>query len=919
MKKIILICMLLINVAAIAQQSALSGSLYDKSGEPLIYATAVLLYPQDSTMAYYGITNAKGHFEIKNIKAGNYILQTAYVGFQPLYKNLSLPQTEGNTLGALIMNEVSLNLSEVQIKGERIPFVIKQDTIEYGAGAYNVKPDAAAEELLKKLPGVQVDRAGNIKAQGENVQNVLVDGKEFFGSDPLVATKNLPADAIKKVQVYNKKSDETELTGIEDGSYAKTINLILKDDMKSAIFGDVTAGGGTNDKYQAGAKLYRFTRKHQFAALAMLNNVNKYGFSFRDYLDFNGGLQSLMHGGGGGGQISIGGDNDLPINFGQDINGLVTSGAGGANFTYEAKKNNRFNISYLGNGADKKLRQNTLTQNYLENGSFLKNDTLNQNTTNRAHRLNFGWRNRIDSTQNLNINGGVSYTSGGAKGHLFSESLEQQILMNNLVSISNDDADNYSASISASYLKKWKSNWKLFKIKGSFFFKNGNSNKHWVNSTNYFNPPDSLINAGFQRNKTQLINYSASTSVTRKIAPLWYLVPSIDAGFVDESIDRIQGIPLGEEQLIDSLSPNFTKRYSSIKGGFSISRNTKKSQLNFAAKVESSMLNSSLDNGINVNTNKFYLIPRISWQYEYRTGRRLGLYLQSSVNAPTANQLLPTVNNINPLDLYKGNMYLKPEYAHTLQLNWIFFDQFSSTSIFASMNAAYTQDKINWSRTIQPNLSQMQSLINVADDYRLDGRIDFSTPIRKLGVDFKLKFNETWNQGINMVNGEENTNTNFIHTLTLSFNNRKNDKLDVNIGGTLQITDAKYQMQSSLNKTYYNVLGFADIAYTPNDKWYFGLTADVTRYDAQSFAQEISVPILKAEFTRYFLKNNRGVLTFEISDILDKNTGIVRSSEMNYLMEQQSNTIGRYAMLTFKYRLNRFDNKSGLDIKLNKR
>ncbi len=918
MKKIIIIFLFLYSTVTIAQQSSLRGELYDESGNPLIYATAVLLHPDDSTMAYYGITNTEGHFTIKNIKAGNYILQTAYVGFQSLYKDLSLPLTEGNTLGALIMSEISMNLSEVQIKGERIPFVIKKDTIEYGAGAYKVKPDAAAEELLKKLPGVQVDRAGNIKAQGEDVQNVLVDGKEFFGSDPLVATKNLPADAIEKVQVYNKKSDETELTGIEDGTYAKTINLILKDDMKSAIFGDVTAGVGTDEKYQVGAKLYRFTRKHQFAALAMLNNVNKYGFSFRDYLDFNGGLQSIMHGGGGG-QISIGGDNDLPINFGQDINGLVTSGAGGANFTYEAKKNNRFNISYLGNGADKKLKQNTLTQNYFETGSFVKNDTLEQTTTNRAHRLNFGWRNRIDSTQNLNINGGASYTRGGAKGLLFSESFEQQLLMNNLNSISNDDADNYSASISASYLKKWKSNWKLFKIKGNFSFKNGNSNKHWINSTNYYNPSDSALNAGFQRNKTQLVRYSASTSVTRKLAPLWYLVPSIDGGIVDESLDRIQGIPPGEEQIIDSLSPNFSKKYSWIRGGFSISRNTKKSQLSFAAKVESSILTSSLNDDSDVNTNGMYLIPRISWQYEYRTGRRLGVYLQSSVTAPTANQLLPTVNNINPLDMYSGNNYLKPEYGHTLQLNWIFFDQFSLTSIFASVNATYTQDKINWSRNIHSNLAQTQSLINVKDDYRMDGRIDFSTPIRKLGVDLKLKFSETWNQGINLVNGEENTNTNFIHSFTLSFNNRKNDKLDVNLGGSLQITDARYEIQSSLDKTYYNVLGFADIAYTPNDKWYFGLTADVTRYDAQSFAQEISVPILKAEFTRYFLKNNRGVLTFEIFDILDKNTGIVRTSEMNQLMEQQSNTIGRYAMLTFKFRLNKFDNKSGLDIKLNKR
>ena len=917
MKKIIIISLLLFSTAAFAQQTILKGDLFDEEGNPLVYATAVLLHPSDSTMAYYGISNVEGYFEIKNIQSGNYILQTAYMGYQSLFKNLELPLSEGNTLGALIMKPVLVNLSEVQVSAERIPILIKKDTVEYNAGAYKVKPDAVAEELLKKLPGVQVDRAGNIKAQGENVQKVLVDGKEFFGSDPQVATKNLPADAIEKVQVYNKKSDETELTGIDDGTYAKTINMILKDGKKSAIFGDITAGTGTNEKYQAGAKVYRFTRKHQFAALCMLNNVNKYGFSFRDYLDFNGGLQSLLY--GGGTQIRIGNDNDLPINFGQNINGLVTSGAGGANFTYEARKNNRFNISYLGNGADKKIKQNIITNNFFETGSFIQKEELEKNTTNRAHRVNFGWRNRIDSTQNLIINGGANFTKGTAKGILFSESFENDLMMNDLNSLTNDDANSSAANVSVSYLKKWKSNWKLFKIRGDFSIKHNNSNKHWDNLTLFFNPTDSLINQGFQKDKNNLLRYSASTSLTRKVGRLWYLVPSISVGTVDESLDRLHGIPPGDEHLIDSLSPDFSRQYFWMRGSISIKRNTKKSQMSFMAGIENSHLSNLLNDFDKINSNKLYITPRFSWHYEYSTGRQLGIYFESSVISPNANQLLSVVNNKNPLQLYKGNRHLKPEYSHDLRLNWIFFDQFSFTSIFASLNANYTGDKINWSRTIMPNLSQMLSLINVADDYRVSANIDFSTPIRKLGLNFNAKLYENWNQGINFVNGEKNIITNFSHSLTLSFDNRKKEKWDVSIGGTFRISDAKYSIQSSLNKTYCNLVGFTDIVYTPNENWYFSLTADINRYDASSFDKAISIPLLKAEITRYFLKNKRGVIMLEVFDLLDKNTGIERIREMNYLLERQSNTIGRYVMLTFKYRLNKFDNKSGIDIKVNKR
>ncbi len=918
MKKIIYIIILFFTLPTMAQQTTLKGYLFDEKGNPLMYATAVLLHPEDSTLAYYGITNTQGVFEIKNINTGKYIFQASYIGYQSIYKSLDFPLS-GNNLGVIAMKPSVQNLNEVQINAERIPILIKKDTVEYNAASYKTKPDAVVENLLKNLPGVEVDRAGNIKAQGEGVQKVLVDGKEFFGDDPKVATKNLPSDAIEKVQIFNKKSEETELTGIDDGSYQKTINLILKDGKKNAYFGDIMAGGANDERYQTGAKLYRFTRKSQFAALGMFNNINKFGFSFKDYLDFNGGLQSLMSGGGGGMQMTMGGNDNLPVDFGQPINGLITSGAGGVNYMYEAHEKNRFNISYLGNGANKKLIENTLTNNFSSLGSYKQNEDLEQTSTNRAHRLNFSWKNKIDSTQNLTVNGGASLTNGNTKGNLFSESFTNNNLINNLRSLTNDDANGITAKISASYLKKGKGSWKLFKLGANFSGSQSLSKTEWDNFSRYFGSNQSIAYQRFQKDETKLIDYSFATSVTRKIGRILYLDPSISVGFVNESLKRLHGFPPNETQLIDSLSPDFSKQYLWIRGGFSLKRNTSKSKLNFSAKVQNVNLSNSLKNENEVKYDNIYFIPSLSWDYDLSMGRHFTFNYYSAVNTPTVKQLLPVINTLNPLQLFIGNSNLKPEYSHNLQLGWMLFDQFSQTSIFANLNATYTKNKINWSQTIMPDLSQLVTLVNVSDDYKATANIDFSTPIRKLGLNFHAGVNESWNQGINFVNELQNTTTNFNHSLTISFDNRKKEKWDISIGGTANISDAKYSIQNSLNKTYLNLSGFSEISYTPNDNWFFSVIADVTRYDARSFDKAISIPLLRAEISRYFLKHKQGVITLEAVDLLDKNKGIERISDMNYLLEKQSNIIGRYFMLSFKYRLNKFENKSGIDIKVGKR
>ncbi|MEO8150264.1 MAG: outer membrane beta-barrel protein [Bacteroidia bacterium] len=917
MKSKLIILLLLLTSKLFSQQLSLTGNVVDEKGSALSYVTIALMHPEDSTLAFFGVTNGEGSFEIKNISQGKYLLQAALISYQTYYKPIELPFQNGEKLNTILLKSKAVDLNAADVSAERIPLMLKKDTIEYDAAAFKTKPDAVAEDLLRKMPGIEVDRAGNIKAQGEDVKQVLVDGKEFFGNDPKVATKNLPADAIKKVQVYDKKSDEAELTGIADGERKKTINLTLKDDKKSAWFGDVQAGAGTDEHYQASAKVYRFSGKQQFAALGMLNNINKFGFSFSDYMDFNGGMHNMMDESNTF-RLNMD-DNSFPVNFGQPVTGLITSGAGGLNYTYEAKKNNRFNISYLANGADKKLEENTLTKNYTADDYFIENDTLHQTDKNRAQRLNFGWRNKSDSMQTVILSGGAVLTNGKTNAQSFEESYSDQILLNNLSSNTYNKANGVNGNAHAAYLKKGNSNWKLFKLSGDVSASQSLTKTEWENITNYFSTGEQLTNNQFQNNANNLIRYNAITSLTRKLYHDYYLEPMFGAGGANETLNRKQGVPPGEEQVIDSLSPDFTRSYNWLRPALRFKKNTEKTHFNITAEVEAGNMSNELNNESKESSDVFYFTPSASWEREYKTSRRLRAYYESRVNTPDASQLLPVANTINPLEVYNGNRKLKPEYVHEAQFNWMLFDQFSFTSVFVGLNGTYTKDKINWSRSIDNNLGQTLTLINVRDDYRAEANADYTTPIRKLGITLHASAKETYNRGINLVDNVENINTNFGNELTLSIDNRSKNKWDVSAGATAQITNSYYSVQQSLNDRYFNMAYFAELSYTPNDKWHFGTTADVTNYNAKSFHESISVPLLKAEMSYYFLKSKRGVITLEAFDILNKNTGVQRSSEANYLQQKQSNIIGRYAMLSFKYRLNKFDDKGGVKIEVNKR
>ncbi len=911
--KIILTAILsVIACASFAQSFSLSGEVFADDGSPMVYSSVVLMNPADSTLEAFGITNKAGEYNIQNIKKGNYLLQVSFLGYETYSNQVSVP-VDKNRLGAIVLKTRSENIGEVQVRGEYVPLAIKKDTVEYNANAFKLRPDAVTEDLLKKLPGIEVDRAGNIKAMGEDVKKLFVDGKEFFGNDPKVATKNVPADAVDKVQVYDRKSEEAMFTGIDDGSRDKTINLMLKEDKKNALFGDVMGGGGTSEHWQGSAKAYRFTDKVQVAALGMANNVNQFGFSFNDFMNFNGGIGQMMHGSGSA-RISITSDGSFPINFGEPVPGLNTSGAGGANFSYSNSTHNRAFISYLGSTTKKELEESTKTWNYIEGSEYTQDQQVRETTRNNSHSFNLGLRQRLDSTQNILLDGNFMLSGGNGNRSTDLSSFLGLNLVNRQTDASRNNSDRISGSANGSYTKKLKNGVSVFKIGANLSLSQSFTESDYATET-YFSIPDSLNDLSrFQDDDNNSLNYSANSNFTQKIGKGLFLTPEFSVGRSNEDLTRKEGQDLSSQAAINN---ELNKEYSYLRPKLALKRTGGKSTLSLAMQLELGKLNSQL-NGSELSSSSFiYWLPSLMYDYEFQTGRRLMLYLGSNLNTPGITQLNPVLNNINPLAVYYGNPDLKPELSHRFNAHYLLFDQFSFTSLMANVSATMIRDKINWVRTVNNQLVLANTLNNFDHDYSLGGNIDFSTPLRRLGIKVHLNLDESWNKGMNLINGSSNKYTNLIHRASLSVDNRKKEKWDANTGVEATFTRSSYSVQSEMDNDYFNLSWFAEIRYTPSNSWDFEVSSDITNYSDKSFGESLSIPLLGAQINHYCLKNKRGTITLKGFDLLNQNKLLKRFGELNYLREVRSNSIGRFLMLSFTYRLNKFSSSAGgMDVKI---
>lgn len=900
-----------------AQTYNFNGRVKDQiAGTTLPGATVMLLNKSDSTFYKYSITNAEGVFFIKQAKAGDYLLQISFVGYQTHYQPITINSNtpQENDLGDILLSIKAELIKTVEIQDELIPIMIKKDTVEYNADAFKTQPDANVGDLLKKLPGVEVGKDGTVKAQGENVKKILIDGKEFFGDDTKLATDNLPADMVKKVQVYDDMSDMSKITGIDDGDRSKTINLKLKKDRKKGLFGNAEIGGGIDDDvnamYENKFNINKFTEGMQLSTLGMINNTNKQGFSYRDYLNFVGGAQNA----GGGFRDLSNNSNGVPIGSGSTNDGLTQTLAGGLNLNYDFSPKITFSGNYFYNQLDKDIvsiaNRQYITDADSSNFKSLQNNVENQ--FNQNHRLNLKYVQKIDSTQDLTIKTNFTFSDGRNSNYTSNDNITfDGFYLNRSNSNNNSSGNDISGNGSVLYGKRFNKIGRSFVA--NFALGNFENDKTYDISTfkNIFVRDTTTKQTQISLN-TQF-NYDGKITYTEPYAKGKYLELSFQRKNFQTTYKKDFfdiNLLTNDELFNNRLSLNYNNLFVFNQYGLGTKIIYGKSNLTFGVAAQQSELSGEIiTNTSTIKRTDWNFLPNLKWTYQMKSTGRITFDYNTTIQQPSIEQLQPTLNNSNPINLYQGNPDLKPEYNHSAVARLMKFDQFTFTNIFAMINANYTRNKITNSQTIDNFFVTTTTPINVDADYFVSAYFYYGTPIRPIKSKINIGLNSTYNKSIVFINTLKNNVDRFSHTIDLSLENRNKEVFDTKAGTRISLNSTEYSANTSLNQNFLSTQYYGDFLVEFLKNYTFSTSAEYTIYSGNQFTDNPKVPIWKAFISRRFLKGNAGLIKFSVYDIFNQNIGINRTSQFNYIEDQRINSLGRYYLVSLSYKITRFGGK----------
>lgn len=906
-----------------AQKINIRGTVQDTTRSPLEGATVLLMNPADSSLVAFGRSQDGGRFELKNLIRKEYLLKITYVGMKPYARKLPIIEDLALLdLGVIPMKPFDKTLAEVQIRGAA-PVTIKQDTIEYNADSFRTRPNAVVEELLKKLPGVQVERDGTIKAQGQEVKRITVDGKEFFGKDPKIATQNLLADAIDKVQVVDKKSEQAMFSGIDDGQREKNINLTLKDDRKNGVFGNATVGYGNDNRYKNKLSLNRFTKKQQLSLIGSLNNINQQGFSIMDYLNFSGDMARMM--GGGGGRISLqldDADGPLPFDTGERQSGFMSVGSVGLNFNQQFSKKTELNGSYFFNGVANTVARENQRDNFLPNRNFTTLSNTNQLSSNQNHRLNLTLEHKIDSLNSLRLTANLGanasdYTTSANARTLGAAGLENQSTRSNT-----GTGSTQTLNLGLLWRHKFLKKGRTFSWNNTFGFNNTGRDGRNRSYLAYFTPVvfrDTIAQSTYQTNEG--LNYGSNVSFTepigkRKFVELNASVKQAKTDVLREVFDvKNENRPM----LNTLLSNNYNNRFTYQRAGFNFRIVQKKYNYSVGLAAQRSDLEGTLTRQkLFINRQFTNLLPNARFHYDFATSNRLDFNYDTNIREPNINDLAPVIDNSDPLNISVGNPDLRPEMNHQLGLNYMSFNAFDNTSFFVSGFLTYTQNKIAFDQRIDQAFVRTTKPINFGNAHNLNTNLSYGFRLRPLKTQVNLSAGLNMGQIQNLVNDTRNITTQRGITGSIRMDYTLKDKLDASFDANWRYNKAQYSAGNVPSQTFLNSTYTADVRYSFTKTFSLSTVLDYYIYAGQAATNQ-QIPIWGITATKQLLKNNRGELKLLANDLLNRNVIINRNADINYFQQERVSSLARYFLLTFSYKITKVGQQSGPSFEIKQR
>ena len=931
MKKILLLLLCLsLTLAARAQTSGrftMKGTVVDTAGKGLPEATVMLLLPKDSSLVNFGRTSKEGTFEFKNLKRVPYLLKVTYVGYLPYQKNVIPNDGEVTDLGVEKMEYMDQALYEVVIKAFRAPMSIRGDTIEYDPKSFKVPPGANVEDLIRRLPGLQVDQDGNIKAQGEAVKRVTVDGKRFFGDDVKAATKNLPAEAISKVQVFNEKTEQSRITGVDDGKHEKTLNLQLKDSHKKGGFGKATAGIGTDKRLEGKINYNRFNEKNQFSVIGLGSNTNQGGMSWDDYQDFKG-SQSFNWGDdgdfgfGGGRYISFGGDDEQSLTIsagsGAQNRGFNKTWAGGANYNFDEKKT-KFNTSYYYNQTSQDLDATSRQTNYLTNSSFTKLDTNGRFNFNANHRGSLRFEKTLDSLNtlivltNMRIGNGTSDYNSHQEFYRGEQDVNQLSTMSDISNFS--DFNSFAIGNTAIFRHKFRKKGRNFAASVAYNVNNSTGNVIQKSTNRFFTTsqtvPDSVLNIN-QTNDTKSLRNQIKGSLLY-IEPLskkFFLESFYNYSLKTDDVDRdVFDIGEGTSVRNMNLSRYYTNkstynrvgttlRYSN--NGLNISGGLGVQQIHLDGNFA---INQDDKTRTNIDRKFFNWTPNVGLNFDLKNNRYLYAGYNVSVQEPNIRDLQPIVDNSNPLYVRVGNPNLVPTVQQSVNLGYNYFNPGSFIQMYFGGYYSYFQDQVIYNQRVSENLVTTTQAENISGGNNLNLYGNYGFPIVK--TKSNLSFNLSYDRGYNLtnINGELNKTKSNGYNTGLRLDYTPSDKFTIYANANWNVRDTKYSISSGQNQKIVNTTASGEMNIRLPKEIYFNSRFTYNSYVNKRFGFDQKMPILNLSLYKTMLKSKKGEIRLSAYDLFNKNRGISQTAYQNFVSQEQVRTLARYFMLSFTYNM----------------
>lgn len=909
-----LLCLfLLLGVSTMAQYSHVSGTVADTlEKKQLSNASILLLRPADSILIRFTRSDAAGHFSVDKVPAGHYLLLVTYPHYADYVDEVDVKDTTGKevVLPTVPMMLKSKLLETVVVNGSKGAVRIKGDTTEFNADSFRTEAGASVEDLLKKLPGIQVDRNGKITAQGETVKTVLVDGEEFFGDDPTLVTQNLRADMVDKVQVYDKKSDQATFTGIDDGQREKTINLKLKNGKKNGYFGRLTAGAGTDGYYDEELMANYFKNKEKIAGYGIISNTGKTGLNWNERDNYGQSILGTADVDESTGFISIQGTNDdLDTWSGRfEGQGYPAVKTGGLHF------NNKWDDETQSINGNYKYMDLGVKGNSTTNTETILPDTLYYNNQHQAfdnriirHSASGIYELKFDSTSSLKImaDGGTDHkTTFSRYGSDYLASDSSMVNSNNRTTTT--AGDNRVVNSNFLWRKKLGKPGRTISVNVRENYTDNTSSGFLNSDTRYYAhgipATDSLIDQ-FKDYHTRTTLIDSKAAYSEPLSKFSFLVANFGLLVDNSHSDRNSFNKDGNDKftLLDSIYSNdYQYNILTGKGGLAYSFIKKKMRFSLGTDVGFSKFHQS-DLVADTSATRHFVnwFPTASFAYSFSSMRRLNIQYNGIPTQPSVTQIQPILTNENPLNVYIGNPGLKPQFTHRINIFYNDFKVLTDRGIWVNMWGNFTPNDISTSTSVDSSGKQTNQYVNVDGTYSIGGWFSYSFKWKKPDIRFDFSANPNINKNVSFVNGRRNDTRSSSWSFGPGIYRSKEKKYDIGVRFNATYTKSTSSINTGVVTNYwtYDLQPYGNL-YLPL-KFQIHVDADINiRPKSAAFPTNNNVVLINTWIGKKFLKNDQLQFRVAVNDLLDQNIGFSRSVNSNFISQNTYSTIRRFGMIS---------------------